>query len=231
MRTPITLTALAATAALAFAGCGGAEDTKSADAASGDAAKVKTTLSLVAYSTPEVVYDEIIPDFQKTEAGRNVKFKSSFGGSGEQSRAVESGLGADVVAFSLAPDVERLVEAGLIGADWAKGPHDGFVSTSVVTFAVRKGNPKNIRTWADLLKPGVSVVTPNPFSSGGAKWNLLAAYGAASDGGSDDKAGLDFLRKLITRHVKVQDKSAREALQTFTSGTGDVLLAYENEAV
>jgi sulfate transport system substrate-binding protein len=99
-----------------------------------------------------------------------------------------------------------------------------------VSFIVRKGNPKHIKTWDDLLKPGVKVLTPNPFTSGAAKWNLLAAYGAKSSGGKDEKAGLDFLRELITKHVKVQDKSGREALQTFTSGTGDVLLSYEYEA-
>ena len=187
--------------------CGGSSDSTTGGSSTDKGSK---QLSLVAYSTPQVVYDEIIPEFQKTGDGEGVGFKSSYGGSGEQSRAVE---------------------AGLVSSDWAKGPHDGFVSTSVVTFAVRKGNPKHIRTWDDLLKPGLSVVTPNPFSSGGAKWNLLAGYGAASDGGRDGTAGLDFLRTLITEHVKVQDKSAREALQTFTSGTGDVLLAYENEAI
>jgi len=223
------LLALLAAALLGLTACGGASDSTS-DSGSGGG-NVSKQLSLVAYSTPQVVYDEIIPAFQKTGAGEGVGFKSSFGGSGEQSRAVEAGLPADVVAFSLAPDVDRLVEAGLVASDWAKGPSDGFVSTSVVSFAVRKGNPKRIRGWEDLLKPGVSVVTPNPFTSGGAKWNLLAAYGAASEGGKDEQAGLGYLRELLTKHVKVQDKSAREALQTFTSGTGDVLLAYENEAI
>src|SRR5829696_9199514 len=212
---------------MAVTACGGASDSSSG----GSTDKGSKQLSLVAYSTPQVVYDEIIPEFQKTGGGEGVGFKSSFGGSGEQSRAVEAGLPADIVAFSLAPDVDRLVEAGLVNEDWAQNAHDGFVSTSVVTFAVRKGNPKNIKTWDDLLEPGVSVVTPNPFTSGGAKWNLLAGYGAKSGGGEDPEAGLDFLRELITGHVKVQDKSAREALQTFTSGTGDVLLAYENEAI
>jgi len=221
--------ALLTVALMALTACGGASDSSSDSGSSGS--KGSKALSLVAYSTPQVVYDEIIPEFQKTGSGEGIGFKSSFGGSGEQSRAVEAGLPADIVAFSLAPDVDRLVEAGLVNEDWAQNAHDGFVSTSVVTFAVRKGNPKNIRTWDDLLKPGVSVVTPNPFTSGGAKWNLLAAYGAKSDGGKDPDAGLAFLRELLTKHVKVQDKSAREALQTFTSGSGDVLLAYENEAV
>ena len=134
------------------------------------------------------------------------------------------------MTFSLEPDVTRLVDAGLVAKDWASTPSKGLVTTSLVSFIVRKGNPKHIKTWDDLLKPGIKVLTPNPFTSGAAKWNLLAAYGAKSDGGKDDKAGLDFLRELITKHVKVQDKSGREALQTFTSGTGDVLLSYEYEA-
>ena len=124
----------------------------------------------------------------------------------------------------------RLVKAGLVADDWNAGPNKGLVTTSVVTFVVRKGNPKNIKTWDDLLKPGVKVLTPNPFTSGAAKWNLLAAYGQAADGGEDPEAGLAYVRKLLTEHVKVQDKSGREALQNFTSGNGDVLLSYEYEA-
>jgi sulfate/thiosulfate transport system substrate-binding protein len=214
-------------ALLAVTACGGASDSTSGGSSSDKGSK---SLSLVGYSTPQVVYDEIIPEFQKTGSGEGVGFKSSFGASGEQSRAVEAGLKADVVTFSLEPDVTRLVDAGLVGKDWASTPSRGLVTTSLVSFIVRKGNPKNIKTWDDLLKPGVSVLTPNPFTSGAARWNLLAAYGAKSDGGKDEKAGLDYLRELITKHVKVQDKSGREALQTFTSGTGDVLLSYEYEA-
>jgi sulfate/thiosulfate transport system substrate-binding protein len=211
---------LAALVALVVAGCGGAEDSNSsASTGGGDA---KTTLSLVAYSTPEVVYDEIIPDFQKTSAGQGVGFKTSFGASGEQSRAVESGLKASVVTFSLAPDVDRLVDAELVDPNWTKAtPHDGFVTTSLVSFIVRKGNPKNIHGWDDLVKPGIKVVTPNPFTSGAAKWNLLGAYA---------HGGLPFVDKLITDHVSVQPKSGREALQTFTGGEGDVLISYEYEA-
>lgn len=214
-------------ALLAVTACGGASDSTSGGASTDKGSK---SLSLIAYSTPQVVYDEIIPEFQKTGSGEGVGFKSSFGASGEQSRAVEAGLKADVVTFSLEPDVTRLVDAGLVAKDWASTPSKGLVTTSLVSFIVRKGNPKNIRTWDDLLKPGVSVLTPNPFTSGAAKWNLLAGYGAKSDGGKNDKAGLDYLRELLTKHVKVQDKSGREALQTFTSGTGDVLLSYEYEA-
>ena len=230
------LLAVVIAAALVLAACGGADDTAGGGSSSGSSASAgsggsKTQLSLVAYSTPQVVYDEIIPGFQKTEAGNGVTFKESFGASGDQSRAVESGLPADVVTFSLAPDMDRLVKAGLVADNWADTPTKGLISKSVVSLIVRKGNPKNIHTWDDLLKPGVKVLTPNPFTSGAAKWNILAAYGAKSGGGENAQAGLDYLRRLITEHVVVQDKSGREALQNFTSGTGDVLISYENEAI
>ena len=210
--------ALVPLAALVAAGCGGASDSSSDATAARPAGGGTQTLSLVAYSTPQVVYDEVIPAFQKTAAGNGVAFKTSYGPSGDQSRAVESGLPADVVTFSLEPDLDRLIKSGQV----AKTAADRWVTTSVVTFIVRKGNPKHIRTWDDLLKPGVQVVTPNPFTSGAAKWNLLAAYGAK---------GLGYVRTLLTQHVKVQPKSGREALQTFTEGQGDVLLSYENEAI
>jgi len=212
---------------MAVTACGGSSDSTSGSASTDKGSK---SLSLVAYSTPEVVYDEIEPLFQKTGAGEGVGFKSSFGASGEQSRAVEAGLKADVVSFSLAPDMDRLVKAGLVDSNWADTPSKGFVTTSLVSFIVRKGNPKGIKTWDDLLKPGVKVLTPNPFTSGAAKWNLLGAYGAKSDGGKNPQAGLDYLTQLITKHVVVQDKSGRDALNNFTSGTGDVLLSYEYEA-
>jgi sulfate/thiosulfate-binding protein len=221
---------LAAVGIVALTGCGGASDEIGGD--SGESAAAKSAeLSLVAYSTPQVVYDEIIPDFQKTPEGKGVGFKTSFGASGDQSRAVEAGQKADVVSFSVEPDMTRLVKAGLVAEGWNTGPNHGLVTTSVVAFVVRKGNPKGIKTWADLLKPGVKVLTPNPFTSGAAKWNLLAAYGQAADGGKDPEAGLAYVRKLITEHVAVQDKSGREALQNFTSGNADVLLSYEYEAI
>jgi sulfate transport system substrate-binding protein len=213
---------------LVAAGCGGSSDEtgspSSADSSSTTSGTAKkTSLSLVAYSTPEVVYDQIIPDFQKTPAGAGVSFKTSYGASGEQSRAVEAGLKADVVTFSVEPDMTRLVKAGLVADDWkSQTPHDGLVTTSLVSFVVRPGNPKNIKTWDDLLKPGIEVVTPNPFTSGAAKWNLLGAYA---------HGGLPYVEKLIHDHVKVQPKSGREALQTFTGGEGDVLISYENEAL
>jgi sulfate/thiosulfate-binding protein len=229
----LALLAVVIAAALAVGACGGADDTAGggSSSSSGTGGGAKTRLSLVAYSTPQVVYDEVIPQFQKSEAGSGVTFRESFGASGDQSRAVESGLPADVVTFSLAPDMDRLVKAGLVAKDWANTPTKGLVSRSVVSLIVRKGNPKNIHTWDDVLKPGIKVLTPNPFTSGAAKWNIMAAYGAKSGGGENAQAGLDYLRRLITNHVVVQDKSGREALQNFTSGTGDVLLSYENEAI
>jgi sulfate/thiosulfate transport system substrate-binding protein len=227
-----SLIVVLALAALVAAGCGGADDTAGGgSAATASSGKGSTKLSLVAYSTPQVVYDEVIPGFRGTPAGKEVGFSESFGASGDQSRAVESGLAADIVAFSLEPDMTRLVKAGLVSDDWAANAHKGLVSKSVVSLIVRKGNPKNIHTWDDLLKPGIKVLTPNPFTSGAAKWNILAAYGAKSGGGEDPQKGLAYLRELITKHVTVQDKSGREALQDFASGNGDVLISYENEAI
>lgn len=187
-------------------------------------------LSLVAYSTPQEAYEQIIPAFGKTAAGKGVGFSQSYGASGDQARAVIGGLRADVVALSLAPDVTKLVKEGLVAENWASGPTKGFVTNSVVVFVVRKGNPKHIRTWADLVKPGVQVIEPNPFTSGGARWNVMAAYGAQIAQGRSPAEGQAYLKKLFG-NVAVQDKSAREALQTFTSGKGDVLISYENEAI
>jgi sulfate/thiosulfate-binding protein len=207
------------------AGCGGpAEEGEAATGGGGG------KLSLVAYSTPKEAYEELIPAFQKTTEGRGVNFDQSYGASGDQSRAVESGLPADIVALSLAPDVDKLIEPGIVDADWAQTPTDGFVTNSVVVFAVRKGNPQHIETWADVVKEGVEVITPNPFTSGGAKWNLMAAYGSQTAQGKSPEEALEFLHQVLA-NTPVQDKSAREALQTFAGGKGDVLLAYENEAI
>jgi sulfate transport system substrate-binding protein len=186
-------------------------------------------LTLVAYSTPREAYARIIPLFQKSAAGRGVTFEQSYGSSGEQARAVMAGLSADVVALSLEPDITDLVNAGLVDKNWNKGFYKGMVTNSVVVFAVRDGNPKRIKNWDDLIKPGVEVITPNPLTSGGARWNVMAAYGAQRKVGKTHKQSTDYLLKLF-QHVTVQDKSARESLQTFLSGKGDVLLAYENEA-
>jgi sulfate/thiosulfate transport system substrate-binding protein len=214
---------LAAAVAAIAAGCGGSSS--SASGASGGG-----KLTLVAYSTPQEAYAKLIPAFQETPAGKGVNFSQSYGPSGDQSRAVESGLGADVVAFSLATDVTRLVKAGLVALAWDRDPYHGFVTDSVVALVVRKGNPKNIRGWADLVKPGVKVVTPNPFTSGGARWNVMAAYGAQLEHGRTPAQAVDYLKALF-KNVVAQDKSARDALQTFSAGKGDVLISYENEAI
>src|SRR4051794_17022022 len=187
-------------------------------------------LSLVAYSTPKEAYAALIPAFNKTADGKGVSFTQSFGPSGDQARAVQAGLPADVVALSLAPDVGKLVDAGKVAKGWDKGAAHGFVTNSVVVFAVRKGNPKHIETWDDLTKPGVQVIEPNPFASGGARWNVMAAYGAQLEQGKTEAQATGYLSKLF-HNVPVQDKSARDAMTTFTSGKGDVLLAYENEAI
>jgi sulfate/thiosulfate transport system substrate-binding protein len=190
----------------------------------------ETRLSLVAYSTPRDAYAKLIPEFQKTAAGKDVQFDQSYGASGEQARAVKSGLKADIVALSLEPDVTTLVKAGLVAAPWKKNKYQGIVTRSVVVFAVRRGNPKKIKDWEDLVRPGVEVVTPNVQTSGGAKWNIMGAYGAMRKKGKSHKAAVAYLRNLY-KHVVSQDKSAREALQTFLAGRGDVMLAYENEAI
>jgi sulfate/thiosulfate-binding protein len=232
VKTPTTLAVVLL--ALVVAACGGASDdvgsssdTTKAAGGSGTATK----LSLVAYAVPKVGFDKVIPAFDKTPEGKGITFSQSYGASGDQSRKVESGLPTDVVNFSVEPDVTRLVKAGLVDANWNQNEHKGIPFGSVVTIIVRKGNPKNITTWDDLLKPGVEVVTPNPFSSGSAKWNLLAPYAEKSNGGQDPKAGLAYLSKLIGDHIKVQPKSGREATETFLQGTGDALLSYENEAL
>jgi sulfate/thiosulfate-binding protein len=193
------------------------------------AATRDTTLSLVAYSTPKEAFTQIIPAFQQTPAGKGVSFQQSYGASGDQAHAVIAGLPADVVDLSLEPDVKLLVDAGLVDKNWKNNAYKGIVTRSVVVFVVRNGNPKKIKDWGDLIKPGVEVLTPNPFTSGGARWNVVAAYGAQLRKKKTHTQAVKYLDTLF-HHVVVQDKSAREALQTFLGGKGDVLLTYENEA-
>lgn len=188
------------------------------------------TVTLAAYTTPREVYETVIPMFGTTEAGAGVAFEQSYSGSGDQSRAVESGLPADVVALSLWPDVERLVEPGIVGPDWDENAYGGMVSDSIVVFIVRPGNPKGVTDWDDLVRDDVNVITPNPFTSGGAQWNLLAAYGAQTEVGRSEDEAREYLRALIA-NTSVMDRSAREALTTFIAGQGDVLISYENEAI
>jgi sulfate transport system substrate-binding protein len=194
------------------------------------AAKQGSHLSLIGYSTPQEAYAQLIPAFQQTSAGAGVAIDPSFGASGTQTQAVINGLDADVVALSLETDVNKLVAAGIVAPDWNQDAHHGMVTDSVVVLVVRKGNPRNIRDWPDLLQPGVDVVTPDAFQSGGARWNLLAAYGAQVKQGASPDAARAYMKDLL-EHVNAQPASAREAMTTFVGGKGDVLIAYENEAI
>src|SRR5438876_5751871 len=193
------------------------------------AATASTTLSLVAYSTPKDAYGKIISAFQATSAGKNVSFNQSYGASGDQARAVAAGLSADIVALSLEPDVSTLVKKGIVPSNWNQNRYHGMVTDSVVVFVVRDGNPKNIHTWADLAKSGVQVITPNPFTSGGARWNVMAAYGAQRAQGKTDSQVIAYLKKLF-KHVSVLPKSAREATQVSGTARGNVVLTEDNKA-
>ena len=210
------IAALALGAALGIAACGSSSG---------------TSIDLVAYSTPQKAYEEgIEPAFKDTSDGKDVDFSNSFGSSGDQSRAVEGGQSADVVAFSLEPDVTRLVDAGLVAPDWNQNQYKGIVTDSVVTLMVRPGNPKNIKTFDDLARDDVDVIDPNPATSGGARWNIMAIYGSQINAGKSPAQALDFVKQVIA-NTSVQDASARDSLQTFQGGKGDVLVGYENEAL
>ena len=199
-------------------------------AACGSTSSSSKSLALVAYSTPQGAFEKLIPAFQATPAGKGASFSQSYGPSGEQSRAVVNGLHADVVNLSLEPDVEKLVKAGLVSPDWNKGATKGFVTDSVAVIIVRKGNPKHITSWNDLIKPGVGVLTPNPFTSGSARWNIMAAYGAQLKEGKTPRQAIQYLTSLFGNVVS-QDSSARDALQPFLAGRGDALIDYEDEAI
>ncbi|WP_092606320.1 sulfate ABC transporter substrate-binding protein [Raineyella antarctica] len=188
-------------------------------------------LNLYAYSVAKPAYDALTQAYAATPEGSQVTLLTSYGASADQSRKVAAGAPADIVSFSLTPDVTRLVDAGLVAKDWNAGPTAGTPLTSVVVLVVRPGNPKGIHDWSDLLRPGIDVVTPNPLSSGSAQWNLLAPYAAMSHGGKDPRAGLDYLHTLVHDHVSTRPSSASEATETFRQGHGDVLLSYENEAI
>jgi sulfate/thiosulfate transport system substrate-binding protein len=198
-----------------------------------------TTLILGAYTTPREAYAKLIPVFKeqwKQETGQDIDFQESYQGSGAQSRAIVEGFEADIAALSLQADIDRIEKAGLITSDWKANTYKGMVSNSVVAFAVRKGNPKGIHDWADLAKPGVEILTPNPATSGGAQWNILALYGAAKRGfvdgvaKDDDAAATEFLKSVL-KNVAVMDKGARESITNFEQGVGDVAITYENEVL
>ena len=218
------LAAVSAAALLALTGCGGSDSNATSGGGGG------TELKLVGFSILEAANQPLIEAFEKTPAGKGVTFKTSYGASGDQSRAVEQGLAADVVHFSLEGDVTRLVDAGLVDKDWKSGPTKGVLTQSVVTIVVRKGNPKHIQGWDDLVKGDVKIVTPNPGSSGSARWNILAAYGHTIAQGGSEADAKDYLTKFF-EHTVALPSSGREATTAFSGGTGDVLISYENEAI
>ena len=189
-----------------------------------------TNLSHGGDSPPKVVLGKIIQAWQKTPAGGDATFSQSFGASTDQARAVANGLKADIVFLSTGDDVNLLVDAGLVDPKWNRQSYNGIAADTVVVFAVRNGNPKHIKGWNDLIRSGVQVVTPNPFSSGSAKWNILAAYGAQRRLGKTDKQATGYVQKLFS-HVVSQDTSGRNATNTFLAGRGDVLITYESEAI
>jgi sulfate transport system substrate-binding protein len=212
--------------AVLVAGCGSSSDDSSSSSSGGG------KLDVVGYSTPESVYQESLePAFEKTSAGEGVSFSNSFGASGDQSRAVVAGQPASVVHFAQAGDMERLVEeGGLVSKSWDKQPYGGIAQDSVVVISVRKGNPEGIQTLDDVLSKDVDVVTPNPFSSGAARWNIMAVYGTLINEGKSPDEALAGVKTLLEKTV-AQPGSARDALAAFTQGQGDVLLGYENEAI
>ncbi len=214
-----------------IAGCGGSSDTSGGGSSTASSGANSVQLALVGYSTPKKAYDALTTAFGQTSAGEGVTFSQSFGASGAQSRAVDSGQPADVVAFSTTPDMTRLVKDGIVSSSWDTNAEKGFSSDSVVVFVTRKGNPKHITSWDDLIKPGVDVITPNPSTSGSARWNILAGYGAELKEGKTPAQALAYVKTLLSKNVSVQDSSASAALQTFTSGKGDVLLDYESDAI
>jgi sulfate/thiosulfate transport system substrate-binding protein len=189
-----------------------------------------TNLSLVGYSTPKAVMGKVIQAWQQTPAGKDASFSQSYGASTDQARAVANGLKADIVFLSTGDDVNVLVDAGLVDSNWNHQADNGIGADTVVVFAVRNGNPKHIKGWNDLIRPGVQVLTPNPFSSGSAKWNILAAYGAQRRLGKTDKQATAYVQQLF-KHVISQDTSGRNATNTFLGGKGDVLITYESEAL
>jgi len=214
--------------ALVVAGCGSSSDSSTSGSSSSGGAK----LDIVGYSTPESVYAETLePAFETTSQGKGVSFSNSFGASGDQSRAVVAGQPASVVHFSQAGDMERLVEEGeLVSKDWESQPYHGIATDSVVVILVRKGNPEGIKSFKDIETKDVEVVTPNPFSSGSARWNIMAVYGSALEEGDTPDQALEAVKTVLEKTV-AQPGSGRDAFSAFSQGEGDVLLTYENEAI
>ncbi len=223
-KSPVRLLGAAILAASLFA------TSACSDPASGDSGGGSEKVSLVGFSILKTANKDLVTDFKKTDAGKNVDFSESYGASGDQARAVIAGLKADQVHFSLEPDMTKLTDEGLVADTWKDGENKGIVTQSVVVIVVRKGNPKNIKGWDDLVKPGIGIVTPNPGSSGSAKWNLLAAYGHTLANGGSEADAQAYLKKLLG-NVAAFPGSGKDATTAFEGGTGDVLLSYENEAI
>jgi sulfate/thiosulfate-binding protein len=224
------LAALTLLVAIVVAGCGGSDSSATGSDTGSSSGGAK--LDVVGYSTPESVYAETLePAFEKTSQGKGVSFSNSFGASGDQSRAVAAGQPASVVHFSQAGDMERLVEEGeIVAKDWESGPYKGIATNSVVVILTRKGNPEGIKSFKDIEDNDVDVVTPNPFSSGSARWNIMAVYGAALEEGDSPDQALEAVKSVLEKTV-AQPGSGRDAFSAFSQGEGDVLLTYENEAI
>ncbi len=236
MKTKLVKTVFVIAIMSLLAACSGQAATPAANPAGGPPA---TKLILGAYTTPREAYGELIPVFAaqwKEKTGQEVTFEESYLGSGAQSRAIVEGFEADIAALSLDGDIQKIADDGLITHDWHTPPYNGMVSTSIVAFAVRKGNPRNIHDWADLAQPGLEILTPDPKTSGGARWNILALYGAALRGqvngvpANDENAATEFLKSVL-KNVTAFDKGARESITNFENGTGDVAITYENEVL
>jgi sulfate/thiosulfate transport system substrate-binding protein len=217
---------IAVLAAIGLTACGGDDD-----ASAGGGSDAGGTVNLVAYSTPQEVYEqELIPAFQAAPEGEGTEFTSSFAGSGDSRRAIEAGQPTDFVHLPLEPDMTILEEEGLIPSDYRDTEYDGSPQKSVVVFVTRPGNPEGVKDWDDLISGDLEVINANPFTSGGARWNVMAAYGQALENGASEEEALAYVEKLFA-NIPVQDASARDALNTFLGGKGEVLLSYENEAI
>jgi sulfate transport system substrate-binding protein len=228
--------ALTLLVALIVTGCGGGSSSTSSgtsgeESSGGSSGGAK--LSVVGYSTPESVYAEALePAFEKTSQGSSVSFSNSFGASGDQSRAVAAGQPASVVHFSTGSDMERLVEEGeIVSKNWTKQPYGGIATDSVVVILVEKGNPLGIKSFKDLGEnEEAEVITPNPFSSGSARWNIMAIYGSAIEEGASEAEALEAVKTVLEK-TTAQPGSGRDAFSAFSQGEGNVLLTYENEAI
>ena len=188
-----------------------------------------TTLNLVAYSTPKAVMGQLIARFQHQPAGKGVSFTQAYGPSGSMAKAIAAGQPTDIAFLSTGLDMDTVADAGVVSKNWTKTPNNGIAADSVVAFVTRPGNPKHIHTWKDLTRSGVQVVTPDPFPSGSAKWNVLAAYGQARKAGMSNAKAIKFVTSLF-KHVIAQPSSGSSAATAFFNGQGDVLITYESEA-